>query len=67
MELPEIPSALFASSKYTKMENTVTPVLTLKEFVQCAVNKYSTPSFTNKAMYNANQMLVYSVCTVIHS
>lgn len=30
MELPEIPSALFASSKYTKMENTVTPVLTLK-------------------------------------
>lgn len=91
MELPEIPSALFASSKYTKMENTVTPVLTLKvvflfvdlvglsalsnagksdvcnffcflqEFVQCVVNKYSTPSFTNKAMYNANQMLVYCV------
>lgn len=30
MELPEILSALFASSKYTKMENTVTLVLTLK-------------------------------------
>ncbi|KAM7500927.1 hypothetical protein LguiA_025341 [Lonicera macranthoides] len=44
------PSALYASSKYTKMANTVTHVLTQKECVQCAVSKYSTPSITNKAM-----------------
>lgn len=30
----------------------------LQEFVQCAVSKYLIPSFTNKAMYNSNWMLL---------
>ncbi|CAN6546651.1 unnamed protein product [Malus baccata var. baccata] len=54
--LMELPSASFASSKYTRMANTVTRVLTPKEFVRCAGSKYLTPSYTNKAMYKANQM-----------
>ncbi|KAA8520002.1 hypothetical protein F0562_014258 [Nyssa sinensis] len=54
----EQPSALYASSKYIKMLSTVIPVLTLKEYVQCVVNKYLTPSITNKAMYNGNKMWV---------
>lgn len=94
--LMELPSAWFASSKCTRMENTVTPVLTpkvlflivdlagllplviagksnvfdvMQEFARCAVSKYSTPSSTSKAMYNASQMLlvgiVYLVCWLI--
>lgn len=55
--LLEIPSASFASSKYTKMPSTVTPVLIQKEFVLCAVSKYLIPSFINKAMYSSTQML----------
>ncbi|KAF9672170.1 hypothetical protein SADUNF_Sadunf11G0012900 [Salix dunnii] len=65
--LMEIPSASFASSKYTKMPSTVTPVLiqkqvlmlllVMKEFVLCAVSKYLTPSFINKAIYSSTQML----------
>lgn len=38
----------------------------MQEFARCAVSKYSTPSSTSKAMYNASQMLlvgiVYLVC-----
>ncbi|KAJ0016783.1 hypothetical protein Pint_10895 [Pistacia integerrima] len=48
----EIPSASFASSKCTRMPSTVIHVLTAKEYVPCVVNKFLTPSFTNKAMYS---------------
>ncbi|KAL0442897.1 UNVERIFIED_CONTAM: Cysteine-rich PDZ-binding protein [Sesamum latifolium] len=45
-------NALSVSSKYIRMENIVTHVLIVKEFVQCAGSKYLTPSFTSKAMYD---------------
>ncbi|XP_014618864.1 uncharacterized protein [Glycine max] len=48
--LTETLSAPFASSKCTRMLSTATPVLTLKEFVQCVESKFLIPSFTNKAM-----------------
>ncbi|KAF4372499.1 hypothetical protein F8388_027172 [Cannabis sativa] len=54
--LTEIPSALYASNKYTRMVNTATHVLTAKGFVPCAVNKCLTQSCTNRAMHNSNQM-----------
>ncbi|PSR98432.1 Cysteine-rich PDZ-binding protein [Actinidia chinensis var. chinensis] len=41
------------------MPSTVTPVLTLKEYVQCAVSKSLIPSFINKAMYDLGKMVVF--------
>ncbi|KAH1190929.1 Cysteine-rich PDZ-binding protein [Glycine max] len=55
--LTETLSAPFASSKCTRMLSTATPVLTLKEFVQCVASKFLIPSFTSKAMCNG-----YSCC-----
>uniref|UniRef100_A0A7N2LS28 Cysteine-rich PDZ-binding protein n=1 Tax=Quercus lobata TaxID=97700 RepID=A0A7N2LS28_QUELO len=52
-----IQNASYASNKYTRKPSTVTPVLIQKESVQCAVSKYLTPRFTNRAMYDADQIL----------
>uniref|UniRef100_A0A7N2N735 Cysteine-rich PDZ-binding protein n=1 Tax=Quercus lobata TaxID=97700 RepID=A0A7N2N735_QUELO len=52
-----IQNASYASNKYTRKPSTVTPVLIRKESVQCAVSKYLTPRFTNRAMYDADQIL----------
>ncbi|KAK9089642.1 hypothetical protein Scep_028724 [Stephania cephalantha] len=42
-------------SKFTKMVNTVTPVLILKVSAPCVVNKYWIPNITSKAMSDAAQ------------
>ncbi|KAF1002805.1 hypothetical protein AG4045_006578 [Apium graveolens] len=45
-------SALSASSRCTKMENTAILVLTPKvDSVPCVASKSLTPNYTNKAMY----------------
>lgn len=54
--LMEILSASFASSKFTRMPNTVIHAHIPKEYVQCAGNKFWTPSFTNKAMYSMKKI-----------
>ncbi|GFQ03985.1 cysteine-rich pdz-binding protein [Phtheirospermum japonicum] len=46
------PNVLFVSSNYIRMANIVIHALTVKEYVQCAGSKCSTPSSTSKAMYN---------------
>ncbi|KAI8567436.1 hypothetical protein RHMOL_Rhmol02G0122100 [Rhododendron molle] len=63
--LMELPSASSASSKYTKMASTVTLVLTLKAYVQCAVSKCWTPSFTNKAMYDMEKITFFYFSLVL--
>ncbi|KAG5561384.1 hypothetical protein RHGRI_004421 [Rhododendron griersonianum] len=63
--LMELPSASSASSKYTKMASTVTLVLTLKAYVQCAVSKCWTPSFTNKAMYDMEKITLFYFSLVL--
>ncbi|RXH85969.1 hypothetical protein DVH24_017022 [Malus domestica] len=70
--LTELPSASFASSKYTRMANTVTHVPTpksdvcdvMQEFVRCAGSKYLTPSFTNKVMYKA-EVQYFSISSAV--
>nr|XP_023904588.1 uncharacterized protein LOC112016289 isoform X1 [Quercus suber] len=52
-----IQNVSYASNKYTRKPSTVTPVLIRKESVQCAVSRYLTPRFTNRAMYDADQIL----------
>ncbi|KAK4347031.1 hypothetical protein RND71_033370 [Anisodus tanguticus] len=48
----EVQSALFASNKCIKMASIVIPVLIVKEYVQCVESKFSTPSHSNRAMYD---------------
>jgi len=61
----ELPNASYASSKYTRMESTVTLVLIPKVSVQCAVSKYLTLSYIDKAMYDATPVLVGVLLKVI--
>ncbi|KAK6932350.1 PDZ-binding protein, CRIPT, partial [Dillenia turbinata] len=59
----EAQSVLSASNRFTRMPSIVTLAPTAKECVQCAASRYLTPSFTNRAMYNAESDYILSACS----